>query len=188
VSIYELAILGSPTEQERRALRETLTALVKDFGLALGQELILHDGMTVAGRNTHAAFAAAYFGGEVKRDLEATQNLVRASVPIIPTMGPAADFIAVIPDFLHTLNGLRRRADDPTQIDLATALLECVGLLRPQRRVFVSYRRVESRAAAMQLHDLLSRSLTSSSTRTMFGREIPSRTSSGTVSAILTSW
>src|SRR3546814_3711382 len=34
-------------------------------------------------------------------------------------------------------------------------MLECVGLLRRQRRVFVSYRRVESRAAALQLPDLL---------------------------------
>src|SRR3546814_1834253 len=34
-------------------------------------------------------------------------------------------------------------------------MLECVGLLRRQRRVFVSYRRVGSRAAALQLHDLL---------------------------------
>jgi hypothetical protein len=34
-------------------------------------------------------------------------------------------------------------------------MLECVGLLRRQRRVFVSYRRIESRTAALQLHDLL---------------------------------
>src|SRR3546814_17543411 len=39
--------------------------------------------------------------------------------------------------------------------ELASTMLECVGLLRRQRRVFVSYRRVESRAAAVQLHDLL---------------------------------
>jgi len=39
--------------------------------------------------------------------------------------------------------------------DLAVAMLECTGLLRRQRRIFVSYRRVESRAAALQLHDLL---------------------------------
>src|SRR3546814_19332699 len=39
--------------------------------------------------------------------------------------------------------------------ELASTMLECVGLLRRQRRVFVSYRRVESRAAALQLHDLL---------------------------------
>lgn len=40
--------------------------------------------------------------------------------------------------------------------ELAAAMLECVGLLRRQRRVFVSYRRVEARAAAVQLHDVLS--------------------------------
>src|SRR3546814_16006263 len=39
--------------------------------------------------------------------------------------------------------------------ELASTMLECVGLLRRQRRVFVSYRRVESRAAAFQLQDLL---------------------------------
>src|SRR3546814_2597055 len=37
----------------------------------------------------------------------------------------------------------------------ASTMLECVGLLRRQRRVFVSYRRVESRETALQLHDLL---------------------------------
>src|SRR3546814_5081949 len=52
-------------------------------------------------------------------------------------------------------NGLRRRADDAEMRELASCLLECVGLLRQQRRVFVSYRRVESRSAAIQLHDLL---------------------------------
>jgi TIR domain len=61
-----------------------------------------------------------------------------------------------VPDFLQGINALRRRSEDPEQTELAVALLECVGLLRRQRRVFVSYRRVESRAAAMQLHDLLS--------------------------------
>ena len=38
---------------------------------------------------------------------------------------------------------------------LTAILLESVGLLRQQRRVFVSYRRTESRLAALQLHDQL---------------------------------
>jgi hypothetical protein len=41
---------------------------------------------------------------------------------------------------------------------LASALLECLGLLQRQRRVFVSYRRTEARTAAVQLHDELSSS------------------------------
>jgi hypothetical protein len=75
---------------------------------------------------------------------------------VIPTIPVAGDYKALVPAFLQGANGLRRRADDPEMVELAVALLECVGLLRSQRRVFVSYRRVESRNAAVQLHDLLS--------------------------------
>ena len=39
---------------------------------------------------------------------------------------------------------------------IATALLECVGLLPRQRRVFVSYRRDDARQAALQLFNALS--------------------------------
>ncbi len=102
-----------------------------------------------------ASVAAAYFGGPHHLDVDAAREVARSSVPIIPTVGPSGDFGAQIPDFLRASNGLRRRADDPKLTELAVALLECVGLLRRQRQVFVSYRRIESRTAAMQLHDLL---------------------------------
>ena len=156
MSLYELAILGSPTGIEREALTDTLRRMVEDFGLALGADVLVHDGATVAYRDKRAAFAAAFFGGLALADLEAARELVRASAPIIPTIAADGDFGSQVPDFLQPSNGLKRRADDPTMTELAAALLECVGLLRRQRRVFVSYRRVESRAAALQLHDLLS--------------------------------
>ena len=78
----------------------------------------------------------------------------RACLSSLPS-APANDFATYIPDFLQASNGLRCRYDDPDMTELVAAMLECVGLLRWQRRVFVSYRRVESRAAALQLHDLL---------------------------------
>jgi len=155
VSVYEIGILGDATVAERQALAAAVGRMVADFGLTVGTEVILHDGTTVSSRDKHAAFAAAYFGGLHHFDVDAAREVARSSVPIIPTVGPSGDFGAQIPDFLQASNGLRRRADDPDLIELAIALLECVGLLRRQRRVFVSYRRVESRAAAMQLHDLL---------------------------------
>lgn len=156
MSLYELAILGSPTGEERETLTKTLQVMVEDFGLALGADVLVHDGATVSGRDKRAAFAAAFFGATAFADLEAARELVRASAPVIPTVAADGDFDSQVPDFLQPANGLRRRADDPAMSELAVALLECVGLLRRQRRVFVSYRRVESRAAALQLHDLLS--------------------------------
>ena len=156
MSLYELAILGSPTGVERETLTATLRGMVEEFGLALGVDVLVHDGTTVSGRDKRAAFAAAFFGALALADLKAARELVRASAPVIPTIAADGDFGGEIPDFLQPSNGLKRRADDPAMAELAAALLECVGLLRRQRRVFVSYRRAESRAAALQLHDLLS--------------------------------
>ena len=155
LSLYELAILGDVTDAERLRLIETIRELVGDFGLSIGADVIIRDGASVGSRDRHAAIAATYFGGNASPDLPSVDELIGSSVPIIPTLASAGDFATQIPRQLHFLNGLRRRADDPNMTELATALLECVGLLRSQRRAFVSYRRIESRSAAVQLHDLL---------------------------------
>jgi hypothetical protein len=129
--------------------------MIADFSLKIGSGLILHDSKSVGSRDKHAAFAAAYFGGKIHRDLDVASEIVKSSAPIISVIGPNGAFGTELPNFLRATNGLQRRADDPKLIELATALLECLGLLRKQRRVFVSYRRVESRGAAMQIHDLM---------------------------------
>lgn len=129
--------------------------MVAGFGLELGTDIVIHDGSTLSSRDKHAAFAAAYFCGTDQTDLEATRELMYASAPIIPAVGVGGDLGAIIPGFLQPSNGLRCRNDDPDMAELASTMLECVGLLRRQRHVFVSYRRAESRAAALQLHDML---------------------------------
>lgn len=156
MSLYELAILGSATPDERETLMASLCELVEDFGLVLGTDVLVHERATVATRDKHAAFAGIYFGRGEQADFEAARELVHESAPLIPTVAPYGNFETEIPPFLQASNGLRQRVDDPKMTELALALLECVGLLRWQRRVFVSYRRIESRAAALQLHDLLS--------------------------------
>jgi hypothetical protein len=155
LSLYELAILGNADSALRARLTATMSDMVADFGLAVGTDVIVHDGASVLTRDRRAAFAATYFGGNPDLDAAAVEAIIETSAPVIPTVGSNEDFTAGIPATLHASNGLRRRADDPQLIELASALLECVGLLRRQRRVFVSYRRSESRTAAMQLHDLL---------------------------------
>jgi len=155
LSLYELAILGDATTAERTRITQTIAEMVADFGLKIGDDVLIHDASSVASRDLRAAFAAAYFGGDPTKDVKEVQTLVGASLPIIPSVGPTGSFVADIPAMLQSSNGLRRRADDPAMTELAAALLEIIGLLRKQRRVFVSYRRTESRAAAIQLHDTL---------------------------------
>ncbi|NNU35661.1 toll/interleukin-1 receptor domain-containing protein [Rhizobium sophorae] len=155
MSLYELAILGQPTGEERARLATTIGEMIADFDLSVGEGVLIHDGQSVGGRDRRNAFAAIYFGSAGHPDLAEAQELVAASMPIIPTVGHTEDFGALIPKPLQFANGLKRRPDDANLTELSSAVLECVGLLRPQRRVFVSYRRTESRAAALQLHDLL---------------------------------
>src|SRR5262245_51388276 len=112
MSFYELAILGSPTAEERALLIATIGEMVREFGLALDSDVLVHDGASITGRDKHVAFAAVYFGGNEKLDLEAAQDALRSSAPVIPSVGPDIEFAAVIPDFLQGANGLRRRADD----------------------------------------------------------------------------
>ena len=155
MSLYELAILGRATPDETAILTATLRGMIEDFGLAIGENVRIFDGTNVAARDKHAAFAAVYFASDDPVDLDVTHEVVRSSAPVIPTVAAVSDFGRQVPIFLQSANGLRRRNDDPAMAELASALLECVGLLRKQRRVFVSYRRTESRAAALQFHDLL---------------------------------
>ena len=156
MGLYELAILGAATPLQRTTLTSTIKEMVDDFGLSMGGEVVVHDAASIDSRDRHAGCVAAYFGGTEHKDLDAVQRLLGASVPIIPSVGQGSDFGASIPGLLQAANGLSRRVDDPEMSELAAAMLECVGLLRRQRRVFVSYRRVESRAAALELHDRLS--------------------------------
>ncbi|MGN6065377.1 toll/interleukin-1 receptor domain-containing protein [Brevundimonas diminuta] len=155
LGLYQLAVLGDVTPQDRQTLTDTLARLVADFELEMGTNVIVFDDATVHDRDPGAAFAAVYFSTGATGDSAMLDALAAASAPIIPTVAPDGDF-ARLPAALQFANGLKRRADDPEMIELASALLECVGLLHKQRRVFVSYRRTEARAAAVQLHDLLS--------------------------------
>jgi TIR domain len=156
VSTYEIGLLGDVTDADRDTLGAAITKLIADFDLEVGRDVMIRVGDSFDKRELHAASAAAYFGGPVQADQELTRRAFASSLPVIPTVPAAGDFGAMIPAFLQRANGLRRRADDPEMLELAVALLECIGLLRRQRRVFVSYRRVEARNAAIQLHDLLS--------------------------------
>ncbi|OWV85967.1 molecular chaperone Tir [Rhizobium sp. N122] len=155
MSVYELAILGSPTEKERAVFAATIGEMIADFGLSVGTEVLLHDGQSALKRDPRNAFAAVYFGGAKEVDVDVANELKAASLPVIPTVDHSGDFADAIPPSLQFANGLRRRSDDTALTELSGAALECIGLLRAQRRVFVSYRRTESRAAALQLHDLL---------------------------------
>jgi hypothetical protein len=155
MGIYEFAILGNVSPEQRQCLINTLGEMISEFGLVLGSEVKIYDSNNLAGRNRTAAFAAVYFGGATETDLDAASSVYADSVPLIPVVENLAQFSTSIPDFMKATNGFCLKKEDSEMVELATIMLECAGLLRRQRRVFVSYRRTESREAALQMHDIL---------------------------------
>jgi len=76
---------------------------------------------------------------------------------VIPVVRDLKNFSNFVPEVLCGSNGLQHRRDDTAMQDLCGAVLENLSLLRRSRRVFISYRRAESQAVAIQLYEELDR-------------------------------
>lgn len=153
MALYELALMGAPSGGQIDELAERLSQVVELFGLRLGQEVAWSVCPTDFDPPQRNAAAVAFFGaaGVSETGLSA---VLAAGVPVLPIASGEDRINEEIPDSLKPLNCLTYTTDGPQRI--ATALLECVGLLPRQRRVFLSYRRSEAREAALQLFDALS--------------------------------
>jgi TIR domain len=151
--LYELAVLGSPTESQLENLRALVAAALGAFRMSLGSQVgwaVRPDSFDPEQTTTAAA---VYFGGAGGSDA-GLEGLRRRAVPILPVVSDLARVQQEIPEVLRPLNCLDYRQGGAQRV--ATALLECCGLLPRQRRVFLSYRRDEARTAAVQLFDELS--------------------------------
>ncbi len=149
---YELAILGRPSEQQIHELELHVSQCVADFGMRIGEDVSCLVTPTDYTPTPSMASAAVFYGArECAQDCDTRLPL---SIPIIPVVSEQARFMEEIPVQLHRYNCLSYADGGVNRV--TTALLECVGLLPRQRRVFVSYRRNQARGAALQLYDELS--------------------------------
>jgi hypothetical protein len=157
MSFYQIGILGTPQDAHQAALLQSIQGMIQPFGLSLGAGLDVLDPAACLTREAKAAFAAVYFGGAAPDpdSLEALTGLVRGNNPVIPVVDDLSTFSSNVPSILRSANGMALGTAGPNLEALAAALLECVGLLRRQRRVFISYRRLESANAALQLQEAL---------------------------------
>lgn len=175
MSIYELAVLGATPEGKFQILHNKLAELIEDFGLTIGHEISIRRAIDFEQRDIKAATAVVYFCSEGAEDVEFFDEIIDACIPVIPIVPKGSSF-ELVPDVISGANGLNERANDPHLVEIATALLECVGLLRTQRKIFVSYRRDESKSAAVQLqNELSSKCFDVFWTRTRYALETPFR-------------
>jgi hypothetical protein len=151
--LYELAVLGTPSDTQLDQLEQIVSQTLLQFGLELRQEVSWHVGPAAFNPNQQSGAAAVFFGAKSAPEAN-LQDLVTKGIPILPVVSDLKKVHEEIPPLLQPLNCLAYSAGGAQRV--ATALLECAGLLPRQRRVFLSYKRDESSQAAMQLFDALS--------------------------------
>lgn len=152
-ALYQLALLGTPTTAQISELEEVVGKAVGMFNLRLGHEIGWEVCPDEFNPDQQRSSAAAFFGGH-EPPLANVARLLARGIPLLPVASNVNQVGAEIPALLQPLNCLAYNAGGSQRV--ATALLECAGLLPRQRRVFVSYRRGEAREAALQLFDALS--------------------------------
>jgi hypothetical protein len=153
-ALYELGLAGSITADQAKEIETHVSDGITPFGFTLGKEVAwsVND---IANFNPPKRIGAAIaFIGAQNIPTSGLANLLRKGIPVIPVATNFNNVSKEIPESLRKLNCISYQDEGAQRI--ATALLECAGLLPRQRRVFLSYRRTESRAAALQLFSELS--------------------------------
>lgn len=148
--LYELAVLGAPTDDQLAELESIVGRAVQAFGLRLGHEVGWSVRPPTFAPSQRNASAAVFFGAPGV-DAAGLDALVQRAIPILPVVSDVGKVRDELPEALRHINCLDYRAGGAQRV--ATGLLECAGLLPRQRRVFLSYRRDEARQAALQLFD-----------------------------------
>lgn len=152
--LYQCLIFGQPTPEQVSAFTQTISTAMVDFGLLSGEHYSITEGYGV-GFNEIVPTVAVFFGGP-GASLPEHSNLVRLNIPIVPLVSDVTNVSKELPECLRPLNAMALVREDTKLVKPASVALQCLGLLPPQRRVFVSYRRTESRDVAVQLFEALS--------------------------------
>lgn len=150
---YRLVIEGE-TSRFDEVLRRALSDAFEPFGLTLGDEVAVDvapaSGTLVPGE----ARVVLFFGSPATRTIRA--SCFSPTDLLIPVVSELSTCSSELPAEVSAFNALPYAVASAKQAEaIASAVLETLGLMPTKRRIFLSYRRVEAREAALQLHDAL---------------------------------
>lgn len=150
--LYQLAVLGAPSEIQVGALSESLADTLAQFNLRLGHDVGWEILPTTFQPHQLQPSAAVFFGGN-QYDPANLEDLLSRGIPVIPVVSKADQLHTELPEILQRFSCLSYSEGGTSAI--AAAMLESVGLLPQHRRVFISYRRDEAAEVAAQLCEAL---------------------------------
>jgi hypothetical protein len=154
---YQVLIVGPAAYRYGPALRRRLRSRLADLAAELLDRLSLLSAKQTDKLDPKAPLVGVYFGGSAtsEQDLTAVAKLVALSAIVIPVVEDLEQVQTHLPAALQPINSVAHNAGERRLDAIANIVLENLGLLRQSRRLFISYRRSESAAAALQLRHAL---------------------------------
>ncbi|MDB4922907.1 toll/interleukin-1 receptor domain-containing protein [Mucilaginibacter sp.] len=152
---YQLIFLGAWNGWQKE-IETIFRARISELGVAPEHISILTSANFDEQYRANAPAFCIYFGAVTAAypDLEKVGRLLASAKTIVPVVDDLKAFNQQIPQELRAINGYA--LDGTANIEALVSLaLENLSLLRTSRRLFISYRRDESTAAAIQLFERL---------------------------------
>lgn len=151
---YQLIILGGP-DPLIGMVKATFMERIKDLGIS-ETNVVLIEQEHFKDYKSNSPGVCLYFGATANqyRDLDELDMLIRDAVFILPVVRSLNNFNEVVPEQIRGINGFELSGENRVEA-LVASVMEGLSLLRLSRRLFISYRRKESRAVAIQLYEHL---------------------------------
>jgi hypothetical protein len=155
---YQIITFEPEPRGRSNALRMILEQRFRDFNIDLTTMVAFLGDRPDLVPDPKAPAVAVYFGSEVPADdavRACLRRLLVNSITVVPVVDDLGRFPHLVPQELHSINGLAFNTAAPNYEAIAGRLLEALSLLRETRRLFISYKRSESQQVAIELYEEL---------------------------------
>ena len=154
---YQIILIGSENPFKKEIL-ETVFCHIAELGLIKESILIIDQDNFKKEYKANAPTFCLYFGKDdgIFLNLDILSILIIDATLILPIVADLNQFRKLIPETLENVNGFELSTINEVE-KLVSCILEGLSLLRLSRRLFISYKRDESSAVAIQLFEQLER-------------------------------
>lgn len=149
---YQILLLGK-IDDRLEAITQSIAQRLVDFKINSEFIKLIHSN-DYDSRNLKYPTIAIYFGGD-KSNTTYLSELLDESIVIIPIVHSNELVPTELPDKISHINALTINPANDNTNRLVSIIFENFRFLRKERKIFISYRRIDSQGAADKLYDVL---------------------------------
>lgn len=152
---YQIVFIGNKHLYQANIL-DSLNKHLEELGVDRHYFAVIDENNFASEYQANAPIFCLYFGDPAGnyKNIKLLDQLIEDGSLVLPVVDNTKKFIESIPSQLHGINGFQLSSNLDIE-PLVSLILEGLSLLRTSRRLFISYKRDESSAVAIQLYEQL---------------------------------